>query len=83
MKEVKEETITFSKIISLTCDKCKKVIPKDDIIEWQEAYTIEFRGGFGSVFGDGNEVECDLCQSCLKELIGPYAKVSDEWINHL
>ena len=41
-------------------------------MELQEAYTIRFMGGFTSVFGDMNEVNCDLCQQCLYELIGEF-----------
>jgi len=80
MKLFKETTIAHKIPITIICDKCKKEILKDDLIEWNEAHTIEFLGGFGSVFGDGNVVECDLCQSCLKELISPYMKCeAREW----
>jgi nitric oxide reductase large subunit len=79
MKEYKE--IDFKKMIpiSMKCDKCQKEFTKEDLIEWQEAYQFEFVAGFGSVFGDGNVVECDLCQSCLKDLIGEYVRISDRW----
>jgi hypothetical protein len=36
------------------------------------------RGGCASVFGDGNEVSCDLCQGCLKELIGDFCIYNTE-----
>jgi hypothetical protein len=61
------------------CDKCKKEITPQDTWEWDEAYSISFRGGYASVFGDGAEVECDLCQHCLKELIETYCRVKDEY----
>ena len=52
------------------CDKCGEIIEND--IELQEAYSIRFTGGYSSVFGDMNSVECDLCQSCLYDLIGDF-----------
>ena len=58
------------------CDKCKKEISND--IELQETHSINFIGGYGSVFGDGNKVECDLCQNCLKELIGDFCIYNTE-----
>jgi hypothetical protein len=59
-------------VLSVTCDKCKKEISPDNVVEMQEVFHIRFTGGYGSVFGDESQVECDLCQHCLKELIGPY-----------
>jgi len=63
--------------VSMTCDKCGKVITQDGngIFEWQEKYCIRLIGGYSSVFGDGAEIACDLCQDCLKELIGPYCRI--------
>jgi len=54
------------------CDKCGRKAESNDIIEYQEFKTIFIDGGYGSVFGDGAEIECDLCQHCLKELLGKY-----------
>ncbi len=54
------------------CDRCKKKITVDDEFELQETISISFEGGYSSVFGDGVIVECDLCQQCLKELIGEF-----------
>jgi len=70
MLKTKTKTIKQEVIESLVCDKCGKGITPDDIIEWQESYSINFVGGYGSVFGDMVEVTCDLCQHCLKDLIG-------------
>ena len=61
------------------CDRCEKNITSDDFVEWEEKYVIRFTGGYGSVFGDGDQIECDLCQACLHELIGPFCRrVSQE-----
>ena len=60
------------------CDRCKKEIKETDMVEIQEAYSIRFTGGYGSVFGDMNNVGCDLCQHCLMELIGKFCVYNAE-----
>ena len=76
-REVKEIEITECVI----CDKCGKKIFPDDFVELQELYQIGFVGGYGSVFGDMTRFRCDLCQQCLKDLIGDYCyyETEDGW----
>jgi protein-arginine kinase activator protein McsA len=62
----------------IICDVCKKQIEHNDYIETQEMTTIHFTGGYGSVFGDGAEIELDICQSCLKEKLGEYLRIEGE-----
>ncbi|MFH1685049.1 MAG: hypothetical protein ABH983_01970 [Candidatus Micrarchaeota archaeon] len=63
---------TEEEIIAYVCDVCgKEYDPNKDIIEVQEFYHIKFTGGYGSLFGDGSRVECDICQSCLWKMIAP------------
>ncbi len=58
------------------CDRCGKEMQRDAIDgEWSERLTISFRAGYGSVFGDGNIVECDLCQHCIKDLLERYLRI--------
>ena len=61
------------------CDRCKKEVVDD--MELQETYSISFMGGYASVFGDESEVSCDLCQQCLKELIGDFCVYDWEFLN--
>ncbi len=70
MLRIKTEPREHQFIEKLVCDRCSKEIDPTDHIEWQESYSIRFTGGYGSVFGDGADVNCDLCQYCLKALIG-------------
>lgn len=67
---------TVARITAFTCDRCSKYIPDNDCYEFQEAHHISFVGGYGSVFGDGVKVECDLCQKCMKELIGGISRIA-------
>jgi hypothetical protein len=60
--------------LECVCDRCGKKITPEDFIEWEEKLLIRFIGGYGSLFGDEAHVECDLCQSCLHDLISPFCR---------
>jgi antitoxin CcdA len=69
--------------ISVTCDVCNRIYfndDKDDLMEIQEFHHIRFRGGFGSVFGDDVEFKADICQHCLKNILGQYITVNEDTI---
>ncbi len=61
---------------AVICDVCKVEFAADDL-ETQEFHHVRFTGGYGSIFGDGMHVECDICQYCLKRLIGTYCRMAD------
>ena len=63
---------------AFVCDVCKKEYPVDDCMEIQEFHHVRFTGGYASVFGESSRVECDICQRCLKMLIGYYVRYVDE-----
>jgi len=65
-------------IKSVTCDICKMEVLADNPLELQEFHHINFIGGFNSIFGDGDEVSCDICQHCLKEKLGDYLRLTFE-----
>jgi hypothetical protein len=62
------------------CNKCREVFREtiDDMVGWQEFFHVKFQGGFGSVLGDEAEVEINLCQKCLKELLGSYLEIGPD-----
>jgi len=74
--EIKEEV---EKIVSITCDVCDKSYTynteSDNIFETQEFIHISNVVGYGSIFGDGNRIELDICQHCLKEKLGQYIRI--------
>ena len=78
--EIKQEKDV---VISMSCDICKKeyfyedgiVNTGDHIYEMQEFTHIRFTGGYGSVFGDGDSYELDICQHCLKDLVGSHLRL--------
>jgi len=41
-------------------------------------------GGYHSVFGDGMEIEIDLCQQCLKDLLGKWVRTKPcPWLENI
>ena len=61
------------------CDKCHKKFNIDDICEMQEFLHFRNTGGYGSIFGDEAEIELDLCQHCVKDILGQYLRVGPDW----
>lgn len=81
------ETREIKIVDSITCDICKKTFsltnPTKDFnfeneVEIQEFHHIDFYGGYGSVFGDSNRVQCDICQRCLNEKLGKYFRFNED-----
>jgi hypothetical protein len=56
------------------CDVCKKIY--NDMFEVQEFIHISIKGGYCSVFGDGNDVEIDICQHCFKEKFADHLRIT-------
>jgi len=76
-KQMKEVMKTEYTLVSIICDVCGKNYYRDDLLEIQEFTHIRHTGGYDSVFGDEESIECDICQHCLKELLeGKYRVVS-------
>lgn len=75
MKTYKQRTC--SEVDTVVCDKCGRMDDAEGMEgqEFMEHYTM---CGFGSVFGDGNHLRLDLCQHCVKELLGQWIGVFDE-----
>ena len=63
-------------LAAISCDRCGQTWTADACNE-AELTSIDFIGGYDSVFGDGSQVELDLCQRCLKETLGQWLRVSD------
>jgi hypothetical protein len=72
-REIQANTVI---IISITCDVCGKEY--DDQMDVQEFNHIDFTGGYASVFGDMARIKCDICQNCLKKMIGQYCYYETE-----
>lgn len=71
-KIVKVE-LNESELESITCSICKVIY--DDCLELQEFLSFYNHCGYGSLFGDGNTINIDICQHCLKEKFGKYVEL--------
>ena len=70
---------------SISCDVCGTTYEyptpegsTEAVFEIQEFTRLNFTGGYGSVFGDGDNVRLDICQGCLKEKLGKYLRIIEE-----
>ncbi len=74
-KKVEREV---EEIVSITCDKCLKVVnyPDDpnDHSEWEGFVHINFTGGYGSIFGDMSTVSANICQHCMEAFFLTFPK---------
>ena len=57
---------------SFICDICK--IEYTDEMEIQEALFIDTICGYSSIFGDGEKIQCDICQYCLRDKLGAFLR---------
>lgn len=74
---IEYQAVEVQKPSAITCDKCGlSDDPKG--MEGQEFLSHRDRAGYGSVFGDGRLVAIDLCQRCVKEVLGPWLKVTPQ-----
>jgi len=72
----REQTHVTHEVESIQCDRCEKIFTER--LDTQEFQHISFQGGYASPFGDLINVECDLCASCLLELIEDHMRVVQE-----
>jgi len=62
----------------LVCDRCGRQAERDDLdCDFHEFTSIQYKAGYGSVFGDGNDIELDLCQHCVKDTLGTWVRITD------
>jgi hypothetical protein len=69
------ETITHKVVTAIVCDVCKKEIDAYDL-EVGEVVFIRHSCGYLSIFGDGSNLELDICQACFNTLLGKYVRYS-------
>lgn len=65
--------VKSSEVCACVCDRCGlRMVPSD--IEWGGKLSLSWRGGFGSVFGDGVLVSVDLCERCVRDALGQWLR---------
>jgi len=72
----KKESMEINIPVYIQCDCCSKEYQNtgNDVLEYQEFVHIFIEGGYGSVFGDGSQMQCDICQHCAKILFGKFLR---------
>jgi hypothetical protein len=71
------ETVESVSVVNqIKCDRCGKVTDRDnDALDFHAMTSIGFHAGYASIFGDGNRIEIDLCEPCLKDTLGEWLRV--------
>lgn len=78
MEQITQKRQVVDCVTALTCDRCAATFETSgsDRMEVQEFLRWRNTGGYASVFGDGASMAVDLCQHCVKEVLGPWIKVA-------
>lgn len=62
-------------VYEIVCDRCRKEIQRDGN-DFELMTSFGFQAGYASIFGDGNRVEIDLCEPCLRDTLGTWLRVT-------
>ncbi|CAJ0683652.1 hypothetical protein N5I84_08590 [Ralstonia sp. CHL-2022] len=68
-------SVAARELAACTCDRCQRRLTPEDPGEWQERLSVDLPCGFDSIFGDGNVVRLDLCQHCVRDLLGEWLRI--------
>jgi len=72
-----EEKITKLEIKKVVCDCCNKEIDKRKV-ENGEYFQFYYEGGYWSQYpGDLTAIETEICEDCLKKLVGGFVRVKE------
>ena len=68
-------------VTAYICDSCKKRYEPsgEGAFEFQEMLVWETTGGYGSIFGDGQNIRVILCQRCVEKHLGKYIEYLDSF----
>jgi len=65
---------TVSVVHQNRCDRCGKEAERGEV-DFLAMRSISFDAGYDSIVGDGNRVEVDLCESCLRDTLRAWLRV--------
>ena len=71
------KTVKRQEVIKLTCDGCGLQASADGDYEFQEFISVKRTCGYGSIHGDGKQIDIDLCQQCFAEMCGDTLTIID------
>ena len=61
-------------VCAIVCDRCGKEVQREGG-DFELMTSIGFEAGYASIFGDGNRVEIDLCEPCVRDTLGTWLRV--------
>ena len=71
--------VTIQEPDAIICDRCGRRAESDmNRFEFEEYLSIDQVCGYGSIIGDGTRLQLDLCQHCVKELLSPFARLTEQ-----
>lgn len=65
---------TVSVVHQIRCDRCGKEFESGEV-GFEQMLSIGFNAGYGSIFGDGNRVDIDLCEICVRDTLGTWLQI--------
>lgn len=74
MRKYEMVMVESRELVGWKCDVCGMDLLNDDM-EAQEALSYTNIGGYSSIFGDGSEIQLDICQYCLQDKLGQYLRI--------
>jgi len=72
MQQIGKREVAY--VCKTVCDRCGFEELSDQPSSF-EMTAISFVAGYGSKFGDGSSVAIDLCETCLRETLGPWLRI--------
>ena len=76
MKIIKLVTVEEEAIEKVICDRCGKDLTRNEVRQGNYC-SIRYVGGYGSIYPeDMDELAVELCEPCLKELVGDFARIT-------
>lgn len=72
------KTVTTQELMTVACDSCGLQASADGDYEFHEFLSIAHHCGYGSIHGDGRQINIDLCQQCFADMCGDALRVTDE-----
>lgn len=74
---MKRYTIVSQPAVQLiSCDRCGFEASNEDM-SFESIRSLKFCAGYASPLGDGNNVEIDICESCLRDVLGQWLRISN------
>jgi len=58
------------------CDVCGELYPADSV-EGKQFVNYRATGTSESVFGEGNNIECDICETCMYSTFANYMRITN------